>query len=262
MYQGRRRCWDVYRQWCGRLLGILFHYDQQEAHRLLESTDEQWRADSGYRFQRIWNRLHNVRNRFDRSGDRCPMLPPNKDMIKRECITSFGHYDDGEGLLIFPRLQVKTYGMQMLLMDSGHHLLPLDGQQPCQQQLADKQSIDIPLTHKETQTSTRNILNTSTSQHGRNRFGVGSEQAQRLLQEDRLHIKQSPACPCDSFVPARDHGDGGMVSLQLIILLVFTVLFDAICLDIKLCAFLQCYLMPFALTSNLMPRGRLQCHPP
>ena len=61
------------------------------------------------------------------SGDRCPLLLPNKSAIKHRMISLHGHFPNGDGLLIMPEggQDGTPIAMRMLLTDSGHYLIPL-----------------------------------------------------------------------------------------------------------------------------------------
>ncbi len=64
------------------------------------------------------------------SGDRCPMLLPNRSLIRKKACMLFGYYDNDDGLLILPHPVTHIrFALRLLLTDSGHYLLPIDGTQ-------------------------------------------------------------------------------------------------------------------------------------
>ena len=58
------------------------------------------------------------------SGDRCPMLFSNDIALRRKLVSHHGYYENGDRMLLFPHDE-GTYGLRMLLTDSGHYLLPI-----------------------------------------------------------------------------------------------------------------------------------------
>ena len=56
------------------------------------------------------------------SGDRCPFLFPNSHCLQHQTITFHSFFENGDGLLLFPRLNM---AVRMLLTDSGHYMLPI-----------------------------------------------------------------------------------------------------------------------------------------
>ncbi len=62
------------------------------------------------------------------TGDCCPMLFSNGECLRRKTLTVHPHFDNGDGLLIFPHLFDRPLVVRVLLSDSGHYVIPLDEQ--------------------------------------------------------------------------------------------------------------------------------------
>ena len=61
------------------------------------------------------------------TGDKCPMLLPNKSAIRHKMVAFHGYFDNGDGLLLMPQAGENNtpIALTMLLTDSGHYLIPL-----------------------------------------------------------------------------------------------------------------------------------------
>ena len=60
----------------------------------------------------------------------CPPLVPNPKLIKMRCGVLCGYFENGDGLLLFQNA-VPLMGYRLLLTDSDHYLLPIDGLRGC-----------------------------------------------------------------------------------------------------------------------------------
>ena len=60
-----------------------------------------------------------------KSGDKCPFLFSNETNIKYKTIFCAAHFANNDALLIFPDMKGKSYGLRLLLTDSGHYLVPV-----------------------------------------------------------------------------------------------------------------------------------------
>ena len=60
-----------------------------------------------------------------KSGDKCPFLYSNRTCISQKNIFFASYYENGDALLIYPNLHNKSYGIRLLLTDSGHYLIPV-----------------------------------------------------------------------------------------------------------------------------------------
>ena len=54
------------------------------------------------------------------------MLFSNSECLRHKTLTVHHHFENGDGLLVFPALLDRPLAVRLLLSDSGHYVIPLD----------------------------------------------------------------------------------------------------------------------------------------